>query len=122
MRQTPRATKARRAAAGAELPTDRPIDGVDLLPLLTGATSTPPHPTLYWRMGRVAALRAGDCKLVIHRPDDRSRQSIELYDLAHDVGESHDLAEHCPAKARELLSRWEQINRQMVPPAWTPGG
>src|SRR3989442_14873327 len=37
------------AAAGADLPNDRPYDGVSLLPYLTGRSVGAPHDALYWR-------------------------------------------------------------------------
>ncbi len=52
------------ALAGGSLPTDRPIDGVNLMPYLTGAKSGVPHEILFWRMGPQAAVRKGDWKLV----------------------------------------------------------
>jgi arylsulfatase A-like enzyme len=54
------------AAAGGSMPTDRPIDGVNLLPYLTGKESKSPHEVLFWRMGPQAAVRKGDWKLVRH--------------------------------------------------------
>ena len=52
------------AAAGVKpLPT-APLDGVNLLPMLRGETSRPPHETLFWRMGPSHALRKGKWKLV----------------------------------------------------------
>jgi len=106
------------AAAGVEPPADRKMDGVDLLPYLTGRAKGQPHETLYWRMGRRAALRHGDWKLVLHEPRDPARRRLELFDLAHDVAESRDLSAEQPAKAQELLSLWNQFDREMVPPVW----
>src|SRR5581483_12460815 len=37
------------AAAGAPLPQDRVIDGVDLLPYVTGQAQGDPHDTLFWK-------------------------------------------------------------------------
>src|SRR5262249_36949642 len=36
------------------------LDGVSLMPLLTGKTATAPHETLFWRFGKLNALRRGD--------------------------------------------------------------
>jgi len=52
------------AAAGVPAPTERPLDGVDLLPYVRGEAAGDPHEVLFWRIrGREAALR-GDDKLV----------------------------------------------------------
>jgi hypothetical protein len=48
----------RLGAAGASLPTDRAIDGVNLLPFLDGtAASAQPHEALFWRSGYYQAVR-----------------------------------------------------------------
>jgi len=54
------------AAAGGTMPTDRPIDGVNLLPYLTGQETKAPHDKLFWRFGSQAAVRIGDWKLTRH--------------------------------------------------------
>jgi len=86
---------------------DGPIfDGVDLLPYFSGARSEDPHSRLYWRMAlRGSAVRMGDWKLV--RPNS---QMSQLYNLAEDVGETHDLLREEPEAAARLLAalnEWE---------------
>ena len=49
------------AVAGVPLPTNRPLDGVNLMPFLTGANSNPPHAQLFWRGG-------GGAQLAVLRP------------------------------------------------------
>jgi arylsulfatase A-like enzyme len=39
------------AAAGAEMPDDRKMDGADLLPFATGEAVGVPHEALFWRSG-----------------------------------------------------------------------
>jgi arylsulfatase A len=88
-----------------------PCDGLDLSPLLAGDEL--PHRELPRReLGfhfphgySQSALRAGDEKLVLSWRQDRS----ELFDLASDPGERHDLAAERPERAAELraeLLRW----------------
>jgi arylsulfatase A-like enzyme len=108
------------AAAGRPLPRDRVVDGVDLIPFLCGQAAGQPHESLFWRMGEKAAWRQGDWKLVIYHAQDATRRRVELFNLANDLGETMDLASRRPKKAAELLSAWEQLNREMVPPRWTP--
>jgi len=101
-------------AAGADLPSDRPYDGVSLLPYLTGRTAAPPHGALFWRAEYHKAIRKGDWKLV---KDEMSRRTV-LYDLATDKGERRNLAAAHPEVVRELeqaLTRWEN---EMVSPLW----
>ena len=69
------------AAAEAELPTDRAIDGVDLIPYLDGSNSQKPHDRLFWRAGSIWAARVGDWKLIY------AADRYWLYDLSKDIGE-----------------------------------
>lgn len=94
------------AAAGASLPADREIDGVDLLPRLTGELSKPPHPALFWRSGGPGgnyAARMGDWKFVRN-----GKSAPELYNLADDISESRNLA----AEKLEALARIEAAVKQ----------
>jgi arylsulfatase A-like enzyme len=73
-------------------------------------------------MGRVAALRHHNWKLVIFQPRDAAARRIELYDLDRDPGEKSDLAKERPDELRKLFTIWQRFDREMVPPLWTPGG
>ncbi len=107
------------AAADAPIPERRPIDGVDLLPYLTGRKNGPPHEVLFWRMSRRTAVRVGDWKLV-RNPGRGSSSDWRLYNLADDIGESNDLAERRPEKLKELQDIWARLNDEMIDPTWTP--
>src|SRR5262245_41314749 len=45
------------AATGVKAGEDAKLEGVDLLPYLSGKNSAPPHETLYWRFGPQMAIR-----------------------------------------------------------------
>jgi arylsulfatase A-like enzyme len=70
------------------MPDDRPIDGVSMMPLLTGTANTRPQPIPFWHKERMALIQ-GNLKLVMtpDKPD-----GDELYDLGNDVVESNDIA------------------------------
>jgi arylsulfatase B len=106
-------------AAGAPLPTSRSIDGVDLIPYLTGKKSGRPHEVLFWRMGQRTAVRVGNWKLLRNRR--RGQSQWYLYNLADDLAEQNDRALRDADKLAELKRVWEQLNAQMVEPAWQPG-
>ena len=108
------------AAALSGKPMKRSIDGVDLLPHLTGRDKRRPHETLFWRSGRRTALRSGDWKL-LRNPRRRAKTKWELYDLSKDTGESRNLAATNTAKFDELERVWKRLNAEMKPPLWTPG-
>ena len=91
------------------------IDGVDLLPHLTGDVKAPPHEEFFWRQGNRTALRSGDWKLVNMRRDSHSPH-WELYNLADDLSEEHDVFSQHPELGQELISKWEEYNSQMREP------
>jgi arylsulfatase A-like enzyme len=124
------------AAAGLQLPAGdaanvAPLDGVNLLPFITGSSLAPPHDVLYWRLGDHMAIRQGDWKLV-KTQDGALREGTfdtidsladaQLFNLANDISESKNLAAAEPAKARELAEAWLRWNKQLPKPAWPPGG
>lgn len=122
------------AAAGVEAQPEWKLDGVNLLPHLLGKKADqPPHNSLYWRLGGQAAIRQGDWKLVRYdqtvdivgaKSNARSGPPVtpfRLYNLAQDIGETQDLSEKNPDKAKELLAAWEDWSRQLARPLWGPG-
>jgi arylsulfatase A-like enzyme len=101
-------------AAGGKIDASWKLDGVDLLPYLTGANRARPHQTLYWRYGPQWAVRHGDLKLVVSRGGG---PEPELYDLAADIGESRNLASAQPAKVKELQALWDKWSAEQAPPS-----
>lgn len=117
----------------AGVPLERSVDGVSLVPLLK-QNGTIHRDSLYWhyphywgghpsRVQPFGAVRTGDWKLI----EFYENQRIELYNLADDLGEQHDLAAAQPQKAGELrenLHRWlKSVGAQMpIPnPNYKPG-
>ena len=88
------------AAAGLAPPAGLTLDGVNLLPALGGSSIERPEP-LYWRWGGKVAYREGDWKLVADEPLAKP----ELYNLATDRAEAHDLAEREPQRLAGMLER-----------------
>jgi arylsulfatase A-like enzyme len=101
------------AAAGATIPASEGLDGVDLIPYLTGETGGRPHTTLYWRYGDQWAVRHEDWKLVVSRGGSGKP---ELYDLAKDIGEKQDQAAAQPAKVAELQKLYDRWSVQQAKP------
>jgi len=108
-------------AAGVEIPDAHPGDGRDLVPLLGGAPLD--RDAIFWhypnyafhgknRLG--AAVRARRWKLIRNFDDG----SVELYDLATDIGEKHDVAKDRPDLARKLdaqLGVWLKATNAAIP-------
>lgn len=101
------------AAAGGRVPADRKLDGVNLLPYLTGEKDSPPHEALYWRLGTQSAVRRGDHKLVI-MPDEKPK----LFNLARDAAEQHDLVGEKPELAKQLESALDKWKSELAEPLW----
>ena len=101
------------AAAGVPLPTDKPLDGIDLLPLVRGEAGGVAHDRLFWRAGQQHAVRMGDWKLVVTRGG-----APELYNLSQDIGETTDLAAKEPATLAELQAAYDAWDAQMMPAQW----
>ncbi len=107
------------AAAGGKPEASWQLDGVDLMPYLTGAETGRPHQTLYWRFGPQWAIRDGDMKLVVSKGGSGQP---ELYNLATDIGESKDLAGSQPEKVKELQAMWNKWSAEQAPPSATDSG
>ena len=107
------------AAAGGKPEASWQLDGVDLMPYLTGANTARPHQTLYWRFGPQWALRDGDMKLVVSKGGSGRP---ELYNLATDIGESKDLAAGQPEKVKELQAMWDKWSAEQAPPSAPDSG
>ncbi|MCA9234424.1 MAG: sulfatase-like hydrolase/transferase [Planctomycetales bacterium] len=110
------ATAATQAGALASIPIERPIDGVDLTPFLTGRQAGPPHDSLYWRsFDRGAwAIRTGAEKLLRPRRDEEQL----LFNLEQDLSESTNQSSERPGDARQLESSWREWEQQMIDPAF----
>lgn len=121
------------AAAGAFLLREWKLDGVNLLPYLTGLNQAAPHQALFWRFGQQIAVRKGDWKLVKGagsagiavgpRAGNAPADTVgaELYHLTQDIGERTNLADQEPDKWKELAAAWQTWNSELVEPAWRPG-
>jgi arylsulfatase A-like enzyme len=100
-------------AAGGRIPGDRVMDGVNLLPFVTGESAGAPHERLFWRYGEQHAIRQGHWKLIRQggTPD-------ELYDLSADLGESKNVATQqveVAAQLSQALGKWES---ELTDPFW----
>jgi len=102
------------AAAGAPLPSDRVIDGMNLLPFATAKAQGEAHHALFWRSGDYRMAISGGFKLQI---SDRVSGQW-LYDLSSDPTEQVNLAATRPQKLAEMRALLDAWNEKMGPPAW----
>lgn len=95
------------------------LDGKDLTSYITGKTKNNPHKELFWRTDRKVGqrrgvLRVGDYKLIV------LKDKVELYNLKEDLSETTYLSGNYPEKVKQMLARWEVLNKDSKPPLWTP--
>jgi arylsulfatase A-like enzyme len=102
------------AAAGTDVPLDRPIDGVNLLPYLEGKKDGAPHDQLFWRDGSYEVVIAKGWKL---QRAERPKKTW-LYHLEDDPTERQELSVAEPAKLAELSKLLDAHDQQMAPPLW----
>jgi arylsulfatase A-like enzyme len=101
------------AVNNIEISEERPLDGVDLLPYVTGKDNSQPHDYLFWRKWEQNALSVltGDYKLVANKNSDQN--PAQLFNLAKDLSESKDLSKEERAKYKDLVKQWEQWNSEL---------
>ncbi len=120
--------------AGVREPEDHILDGRSLVPLIDGDGELareaifwhfPAYLQAYrgmdghWRTTPAGVIRKGDWKLIEYFEDGR----LELYNLAGDIGETTNLAESHPHRARELrelLREWRKEVDAPVPTTLNP--
>jgi len=102
------------AAAGAPLPADRRIDGVNLIPFARGESRGAPHEALFWRSGHYRSLVADGWKLQVSERPKRTW----LFHLRDDPTERTDLSAQQPEKVRALEALLAATEAEMVAPAW----
>jgi arylsulfatase A-like enzyme len=97
------------AAAGGVPDPAYPMDGINLLPMLTGAPIQPR--TLFWRFKGNAqrAIRDGDMKYL------KMRENTFLFNVVSDPMERANLKERQPEVFERLENKWLQWNATMLP-------
>ncbi len=102
---------------------NRGVDGVSLVPLLTGAGKLD-REGIYWHYPHYhpggatpyGAVREGDFKLIEFFEDNH----VELYNLRDDLAEKHNLTEKMPDKAEKLRNKLHQWRRDVGAQMPTP--
>jgi arylsulfatase A-like enzyme len=104
-------------------PTPAGLDGHSLKPTLLGTGNQSQHEFLYWEFheyGGSQAVRMGNWKGVrthIHKGDSK----VQLFDLATDISESHDVAAYHPEIAKQLMEIMTASHTKSDFPAWNFG-
>ena len=113
------------AAGNVALPTDRVVDGVDLLPHVIGQTPTPPHETLFWREGHHQVVLHDGWKLVVSKrapghetPAGEEANQRWLFDMRDDPTERRNVARRMPERVTELQALLDEHNAAQAEPMW----
>ncbi|WP_017667816.1 sulfatase-like hydrolase/transferase [Sandarakinorhabdus sp. AAP62] len=103
------------SAAGAALPADRVIDGVNIMPAAFGnAPVKRKDDAIFWQSGAYRVVRAGDWKLQV----DGNQNKLWLFNLASDPGEKANLATSQPQKVAQLKALLAAHHANAVPSLW----
>ncbi len=92
--------------AGAEIPTNYPLDGIDMSDVITGQSDRERTTPLFWEFGKTKAdrvsphiaVREGEWKLLVNADGSRT----ELYNMTTDFNEKHNVASANPAITERL--------------------
>jgi arylsulfatase A-like enzyme len=87
-------------ATGAAPPANVTLDGYDMLTVLQGRAESP-RTEMFWQRRDDKAARVGRYKWV------ESEKGSGVFDLAHDIGEQHDLSAAHPELRDRLRGRWQ---------------
>lgn len=108
--------------AGGEPPSDRPIDGYDLSPVLFGRGPSPRPSMFFYRGTTLYAVRKGPWKAHFFtksgygKDPEQAHEPPLLYHLGIDPGEKHDVGAKNPAVIEEIR-REAEAHRAAVTPA-----
>ncbi|NCG04989.1 MAG: sulfatase-like hydrolase/transferase, partial [Bacteroidetes bacterium] len=89
----------------------KPLDGVNIIPYLTGKKKGTPHEYLFWRKWEQNAMAAinGDYKLL----KAKKKAETEFYNLRNDVSEKENIKGSNSKKAQEIQKEWNKWNAQL---------
>ena len=102
------------AAGNATLPNDRKIDGVDLLPFITGINTSMPHETLFWKQGHNQTVLHNGWKLIRTSAPDKKW----LFNLNEDPTERINLASSDLEKLSLLEGLLNEHELEQAPSLW----
>jgi arylsulfatase A-like enzyme len=105
-------------AAGAEVPSDRPIDGQNIMPLLQGESVSARQPFFYSNHDELVGVRDETWKLLTKDPGSPPSPDAlpALYRLSRDPGERYNMADEHPEVVRRLKRQMEHFLQTLEEP------
>ena len=94
---------------------DHSLDGVNLIPFITGKNKGLPHETIYLRKfdEKGYSVRYKDLKLVLKKDGER-----QLYNLKEDIGEQNNIAKEYPKEVEKLDKIRKEWDSQLIDPVF----
>lgn len=99
----------------ADINPNKPLDGVNLLPFITGKDKSAPHEYLFWRNydANMIAVRTPTHKMVIAKDKTQA-----LYNSQADLAEQRNLIAQDKPKFDQLMLQWKAWEQQMMNPVF----
>ncbi len=107
--------------AGAKVPSDRVVDGLDLRPALFGTGPSPRKTVFYYRGTELFAVRKGPYKAhFVTQSGYRGDKPVKhdppvLYNLEHDPSEKYDIAQDHPDVIADIMKEVEKHRATLKP-------
>ena len=107
----------------AEIAKERPLDGVNLMPFITGKTDELPHEILFWRNfdDQTLAVRQYNAKAIYSKGGNKKYgEGKLLYNLDNDIAENKNLYKankKIHKKYKKLMQEWEE---ELIDPIFEP--
>ena len=107
--------------AGADVPSDRPIDGLDIRPLLFGTGTVQRDAYFFYRGTRLMAARVGDFKAHMMtqpgygQPKEETHATPQLFNLKVDASETFNVATNHPAVLSQIAQAVERHKATLTP-------
>jgi len=107
--------------AGAEVPTDRVVDGLDLSPALFGTGPSPRNTMFYYRGTKLYAVRKGPYKAhfftrsAYGKDKEVTHDPPLLYHIGHDPSEKYDVSKDHPEVIADIRQEVALHQANLVP-------
>jgi arylsulfatase A-like enzyme len=101
----------------APLNPDKPLDGVNLIPYVTGEKQGPPHKAIFLRGGGskgTYAVRMGDYKIITHN----GGSGRQMYNLEKDISEENNIVKTFPERFKEIDKVRAEWSEGLIEPAY----
>ena len=106
------------ALAGPQADAQPKLEGVNLMPYITGQDASAPHDTLCYKLyawSKLWGIRRGDWMLLgFDGPDQRA----ELYNIEKDPLQKKNLAKEDPQRVEAMTAAWKAWDALNQPSAW----